>query len=383
MPGVQSRLHRGGSPRAGTPGMCLAVAAVAALTGCASKEDGLSGDRSGGLRLRGVSAVTEVAQLTGPDSMNRTDRFEVAGQDLGSMFDADGKTWFVFGDTFGRREAGLTGGGGTEWRSNTLAWTTDTDPRHGIAFDGYVVDNTNWATELISSKKLDGVEMTTIPTHGFAANNALYLAYMSVRRWGDPGRWDANYAGFAKSTDDGQTWTKLQAPRWQGDGNFVQVSVAEVEGDLYFWGVPAGRFGGVQLMRVPVADVEQQGAYRYFTGIGGDGQPRWSRDMDAAVDVVNGTVGELSVVWNDYLDSWLMSYTDGTAESAELRQGTTPWGPWQHPVTLVSQRDAPGLYAPYMHRRYTTNGGRTIFFTLSRWGPYNVFWYRADLSTAE
>jgi hypothetical protein len=343
----------------------------------------LTSGQSEGLRLRGVRSVTEVAQLTGPGSMNRTDRFEVAGQDLGSMFDADGKTWFVFGDTFGRREPGLTGGGGSEWRSNALAWTTDGDPRQGIAFDGYVVDNTNWASELVSSKKVDGVEMTTIPTYGFAANGALYLAYMSVRHWGDPGKWDANYAGLAKSTDKGQTWTKLEAPRWPGDGNFVQVSVAEVAGDLYFWGVPAGRFGGVQLMRVPVAAVEQQGAYRYFTGTGDDGEPRWSKEMAAAVTVVEGTVGELSVVWNDYLDSWLMSYTDGSAESAELRQGATPWGPWRDPVTLVSQADVPGLYAPYMHRRYTTNGGRTIFFTLSRWGPYNVFWYRADLSTAE
>jgi hypothetical protein len=39
----------------------------------------------------------------------------------------------------------------------------------------------------------------------------------------------------------------------------------------------------------------------------------------------------------------------------------------------------PGLYAPYMLPEYTSNDGRTIYFTLSKWGPYNVFWYRADL----
>ena len=39
----------------------------------------------------------------------------------------------------------------------------------------------------------------------------------------------------------------------------------------------------------------------------------------------------------------------------------------------------PDLYAPFMLPKYTANHGRTIYFTLSKWGPYNVFWSRADL----
>jgi Domain of unknown function (DUF4185) len=331
------------------------------------------------LVLSGVENVRRVAQVTGPDSPNHTGRFEIAGQDLGSMFQAYGKTWLVFGDTFGRRDPGQTGGGGTEWRSNTLAWTNDTDPADGLRLDGYLTDDVGWAKELIDSKKVDGVEMTTIPTYGFAADGAMYLAYMSVKHWGDPGEWETNYSGFAKSTDQGLTWTKLAAPRWPGTSNFVQVSTVQVGDEIYFWGVTHGRFGGVQLMKVYERDVERPAAYRYFAGTDASGRPQWSPELAAARTIVDDTVGELSVVWNPYLNRWLMSYTNGGAQSAVIREGVTPWGPWGDAVTLLSQSQEPGLYAPYMAPQYIADGGRTIYFTLSLWNPYNVYWYRADL----
>lgn len=333
--------------------------------------------------LAGVANVRQVSQLTDPGSANKTARYEVAGQDLGSMFQADGKTWFVFGDTFGQRDPDTTGGGGSEWRSNTLAYTTDANPADGIHLDGYVTDDLGWAKELISSKKVDGVEMTTIPTYGFAANGAMYLAYMSVRHWGDPGEWETNYAGFAKSTDHGKTWKKLAGPRWSGTSNFVQVSVAKVGDELYFWGVTHGRFGQVKLMKVAEKDVEKQSAYRYFTGTRADGAPQWSADISHARVVAHGTVGELSVVWNDYLQRWIMTYTDGGGAGALISDSAHPWGPWSGPKTLVSASAVPGLYAPFMLPQYTSDGGRTIYFTLSKWGPYNVYWYRADLKKRE
>jgi hypothetical protein len=105
--------------------------------------------------LAGVRDVVQVSQLTGPSSPNKTGRFEVAGQDIGSMFQADGKTWFVFGDTFSRLTPGMTGGGAGAgaWWSNTLAFTTDANPADGITLDGYVIDGTGWAKELLPAKQ--------------------------------------------------------------------------------------------------------------------------------------------------------------------------------------------------------------------------------------
>lgn len=364
---------------------------VAALTGVAAVVTACSTARpatSPRLRvadlpflLTGLGGVRQVAQLTGPTSINHTDAVEVAGQDLGSMFDAGGKTWFVFGDTFGQRDADQSGGGGTEWRSNALAFASDQDPSDGITFDSYITDDTGWAKELIPAKQVDGDEMTIIPTYGFAVGDAMYLAFMSVRHWGDPGEWETNYAGLAKSTDGGHTWTPLASPRWSGDGNFVQVSVTALDGDLWFWGVTHGRFGGVRLMKVAEHDVETASAYRYFSGVE-DAEPTWSTDESKAVTIVEGTVGELSVMWSDHLSRWLMTSTDGGASSAVIREGIAPWGPWSPPITVLDQSDLPGLYAPYLHPRYVADGGRTVYFTVSQWGPYNVYWYQADLVTA-
>lgn len=342
----------------------------------------MNGSAAAPFVLTGITGVTRVAQLTGPSSANRTDRFEVAGQDLGSMFEADGKTWFVFGDTFGRREEGFTGGGGEEWRSNTLAYSTDTDLADGVRLDGYVTDDQGWAKELLPSEKVDYSEMTVIPTYGFAANGAMYLAYMSVRHWGEPGEWENNDSGLAKSVDSGRTWTKLAAPKWAGDSNFVQVSVAEHDGDLYFWGVTHGRFAGVKLMKVAEKDVETQSAYRYFSGTGGDGEPVWSTDQKDAETIVDDTVGELSVVWNSHLSRWLMTYSNGGTGDTSLREGITPWGPWGEAMTLVAKSDVPGLYAPFLSPVAAATSTGTVYFTLSVWDPYNVYWYKADLVAA-
>ncbi|MBX3029616.1 MAG: DUF4185 domain-containing protein [Chloroflexi bacterium] len=329
--------------------------------------------------LAGLADIRQVCQLTGPDAHQDTSAVKIAGTDLGSMFEAGGRTWFVFGDTFGQRNAGMTGGGGSLWRSNALAYTTDTDPTDCITFDGWITDRVGWAAELLASGR---GEVTVIPTYGFEANGDMYLHYMSVRFWGDPGEWDTNLGGLAKSTDDGQTWQRLEDVTWPGTGTFQQVAVVKVDGELLFWGIPAGRLGGVSLMKVAEPDVEDLWAYRYLSGVTTDGEPEWSADPAAAILIIDRPTGELSVAWNEYLGRWLMTTMADNAD-AVMYEGVTPWGPWSEPHILYRQADLPGLYAPYMHPSYVADGGRTIYFGLSHWLPYNVFWHRVDLVRAQ
>lgn len=335
--------------------------------------------------LEGVSDVTEIAQLTGPDAMNDTASVSVAGTDLGSMVNVGDRTFFLFGDTFGERDPDSIGGQGGFWRSNVAAWTTDDDPADGITFDGWVSDEVGLAAALIEGDhdaNGAGGEVTKIPTYGFAIGETLYVSYMSVRHWGDPGAWDANHSALIVSRDGGESWDPVEGVQWPGDSNFIQVATAHVTEDgqdyVYLWSIPAGRFGGVQLMRVPAdeASVEDQSAYSYFAGADGE-TPQWSADMADAETIVDGTIGELSVMWSTYLDRWLMTYSD--AGNAYIREGVTPWGPWGDPIELVSAGEYPGLYSPYMNPRYVSDDGRTVYFTLSLWGPYNVFWFSADL----
>src|SRR5262245_43107341 len=94
-------------------------------------------------------------------------------------------------------------------------------------------------------------------------------------------------------------------------------------------------------MRVREQDVETQDAYRYFTGVS-SGEPQWSADIHAAKTIVAGTVGELSVVWNSYLDRWRMTYTDrGSAARRSARRrlpgadGATRWYSFRPPPYQV------------------------------------------------
>ena len=339
--------------------------------------------------LTGVSGMREIAQLTGPGAVNDTEAVGVAGTDLGSMLTVGERTYFFFGDTFGIRDPASYGGQGGMWRSNTMAWSTDDDPSDGITFGGWAEDAIGLAAALVEGDHGPGDgsgEVTKIPTHAFAIGDAMYLAYMSVSHWGDAGHWDAGYSSLAKSVDQGQSWTPLDGVRWPGDSNFIQFATAQVrEGDtdfVYIWAIPAGRFGGVQLMRVPATEeaVEDLSSYSYFAGTDGAGGPVWSPELADAVTVLEPTIGEMSVLYSDALERWLMSYSD--AGSAYIREGITPWGPWGEAIETVSGLDYAGLYGPYMNPRYVSDDGRTIFFTLSLWGPYNVFWFSVDLETA-
>lgn len=366
--------------------VAASVVLALALAGCAGGSGvSVDPDPDKPFVLGGVTGLTEIAQLTGPDAMNDTASVSVAGTDLGSMVNVGDRTLFLFGDTFGERDPESIGGQGGFWRSNVAAWSTDDDPSDGISFDGWVEDDIGLAAALIEGDhdaNGAGGEVTKIPTYGFTAGEAIYVSYMSVRFWGEPGAWDANRSALIVSRDDGASWQPVDGVEWPGDSNFVQVATARVneggEDWIYFWSIPSGRFGGVQLMRVRATEeaVEDQSAYSYYAGVDG-ATPRWSSDLEDAETIVDGTIGELSVMWSTYLERWIMTYSD--AGNAYIREGITPWGPWGEPMELVPGAEYPGLYSPYLNPRYVSDDGRTIYFTLSLWGPYNVFWFSADL----
>jgi hypothetical protein len=332
--------------------------------------------------------ITEVSQITGQDSVNKTEeRYDIAGTDLGSIFDMDGKLYYVFGDTFGADSVLPPGSGYTSnWRSNVVAYSTDMNPTDGIKFDGFLVDNNGDAKEIIPSKKIQSDNLTSIPTYGVAVNGKMYLYYMAVDSWGQPGYWNTSHSGVYGSNDEGTTWQLVESLKWSGESNFTQVAIVkpdqnkEVLGnDIYFYGVKAGRHSGVQLMKVSQDKIEDKNSYLYFSGIASGGMPEWSKDENEASDILETTAGELSVVWNQDLERWLMTYINGSTTNIDIVEAENPWGPWTEPKVMVTQSDYPGLYGSYMHPSFIKNEGKSFYFTMSRWGPYNTYLMKADL----
>ena len=152
----------------------------------------------GDVRLVGAADRVAVRQ-------NRTDkRWQVNGTDLGIMWEsAPGEVAVAFGDTVGKGFR-PPGGPGDDWRSNVLGFSTDRNLSDGMSLDSMVQDSRCHAAELLDSRKLDNIEITTIPTSGFAIGDRQYMSYMSIRTWNSmPGTWWTNYGGIAYSDDGG------------------------------------------------------------------------------------------------------------------------------------------------------------------------------------
>lgn len=325
--------------------------------------------------LDGVK-VEKVAQITGEDSENKTlSRFQVWGTDLGSMAVLNDKTYMFGGDTFASED-------GEDWRSNVLFVIEDDDPSDGLTITDAIARKGR-AKELISSMKNEGIETTVIPTNLFAANDKLYCIYMSVAEWGDDGEWECGYSGLAVSDDEGSSWDKLPGRTWPGESNFIQTANCEIGDTMYFWGIPSGRFGGVALMKVKTEQVEEFEAYSYFTGTDENGEPQWAQGkagIDQAEVFIDGPVGEISVLYDEYLGNFILTYLNEETASIVMQEGVTPWGPWSEPVTLAAASEYPSLYGAFMHPKYVEENGKTFYFAMSQFFPiYNIMWMKAEL----
>ncbi|MGH3920007.1 MAG: DUF4185 domain-containing protein [Pseudonocardiaceae bacterium] len=325
--------------------------------------------------------ASRVAVLTGAASINDTEaRYKIKGTDLGIMWtDERGQILAAFGDTFGAGWAGHDSDVGDpaaiDWRSNTLARSSDRNPADGMSFNDFVTDRPGHAKELLPSLKRDGVEISRLPTGGVNVGGRDYLAYMSVREFNTPGRWITNYSGIAYSDDGGQTWTdsphacRPNTPVF--DDNFQMVAYAQREGFVYAFGTPNGRFGDAHVARVPEQRLLDPSAYEYWNG------NAWQRGASAiAAPIVPGPVGEVSVRYDETLASWQMMTMDESRGAIVVRLAPQPTGPWGAPITVATSQEYPHLYGGFLHPDST---GSDIYFTMTQYDRYNVSMMNATL----
>ncbi len=325
-----------------------------------------------------VKNVHMVAVETGEYSINQTKtKFGVGGTDLGISFNLGDTTYIAFGDTF------LHEGMQQRWRSNVLAVTKDTDYTDGILFDSMItVPGRTIAKELIPSRKIDNLEMTTIPTGGIAIGETLYMSFMSVRHWGLPGEWDCNYGSIAKSVDYGQNWDVIKELQWPGDSHFCQMAPVIIDDYVYVMGITGGRRGPAKLMRVPIEKYEDFEAYEYLMGYASDGTPLYEKGEEAmygAYNLLPRAVGELSILYSEYLEEWLVTYIDGTGNIV-MRSSKKIDGPYSKPVIVVAQKDFPTLYGAFMNPKWVSEDGTKLGFFMSLFDPvYNVLLMECEL----
>ncbi|MGG6311915.1 DUF4185 domain-containing protein [Paenibacillus macerans] len=335
---------------------------------------------SGSAEAVSPSGATMISRVTGtaPEgetmpNPNRTDvNYQITGTDLGIVWDKGGGQYFVlFGDTNGH--------GPNDWRSNTLAISSDQNLEDGLAFDTMIQDMPGHAKEVLPSKKIDFDEITVIPTAGVTVGNRHYIHYMSVNHWGPAGVWYTNYSGIAYSDDNGTTWTKHPTARWTNNttnwnNKFQMAAFLKDGGYVYMYATPNGRFGDIYLARVPENGLLNINDYRYWDGNG------WSASQSAARAVAGGVAGELSVAYNRHFGRYIMTYLNEHRQAIVMRDAPTPSGPWSGEKILVPG-DFTGLgqYNAFIHP--LSNNGTTMYFIMSTWYPdYNTHLMKTTLT---
>jgi hypothetical protein len=348
-------------------------------------------DRAATSRICQVTG--EIDRSTGRPTINATEsRFRFWGTDLGASFEYDGKMVFLFGDTH------PAPGFERQRDRDILALSGDTDPEDCLTLDVLTDDDGGYRPLTIPGV---GGGPFSVPTGGFSANGAMYVVATTDGNPATP----MSRSVLARSTDHGRTF---QSAYDLSTDRFITVATAQHDGAVLLWGSGAYRRSTVSFAMIPEGRADDRSAIRYFAGLDGSGEPRWSENEQDSVPLIDQQcVGELSVAWNPDLAKWVMLYNCGQTQSRILlRTAERPWGPYSPPQVLfdaaadngfcrfmnaagceaLADSHAPQVagdpYAPYQIARFAkgVKGEYSdIYFLMSTWNPYNVVLMKARL----
>ncbi len=349
----------------------------------ASKDFFLEVDNRWGFFIRNI---TRIARVTGtpmlgealPSPNNTPLTWNVGGTDLGIVWEMQpGNYGIFFGDTFGRNfkpNAANPGPNGGSWRSNVLAFSTDGNLEDGLLFSSMATDVRGDAREIVyGGKDTSGNgNFTSIPTAAIRANGIDYVHYFNIKTWTG---WVTNYSGMYKSVDDGQTWTKCENVSFSSNSNFGQAGYFKKDGYVYMIGTETGRESNARLARFLESDIENQADYEFWNG----STNQWVKsDESKATNIIDGRIGELSFIYNDKHQKWIIAYFNSSSYNITMRLAEDITGPWSEPYVLATGSEYPQLYGSYFHP--LSAHGDNLYFLMSMWLPYNVFLMKVELA---
>lgn len=360
---------------------------------------------------RYVDYVNDLGYATGKDAYKDTLRYGVFGTDLGIPFysESEKRLYFCYGDTY-------SGDGfAYPWNNNALLYTDNLNLSKGINYSGIVsgistfnnygtkclqitpdaYDNKNYPDKVtekyhpLTEVGEDGSiqkTSTCIPTGAIEVNNAYYMFYMEITSFGfgGTGQWCVHSNRVMKSTDNGKTWIQFSNLKWNYDNapNFGQIFPLEVDDYIYLYGLKGGRQSSLKVARVQKANFEDMKEYEYFVGIkndiplfikGDEGLLTIKTDKNDESSVIYGPCGEMSVIYNEYLNKYVATYQMGT--SIVMRISDTPYGPFGIADTVLNNGEfnLNDIYGAFSNGKMTMAKGKKMYFMVSVWFPvYNV-----------
>ena len=145
------------------------------------------------------------------------------------------------------------------------------------------------------------------------------------------------------------------------------------------------------LARVPADRLREQAAYEFFAGLGDDGAPRWTKDINArrAVFEHPGRCYRSGITYNAGLKRylWCQILPESTDTRGPRYQGgfgiydaSEPWGPWTT-VYFTNEWDVGPGETSSLPTKWMSEDGRTAHLVFSGDDYFSV--RRARLITAE
>lgn len=306
---------------------------------------------------------------------------EHAGRDAGFSGMLQGRSVWVFGDTFLSRPAN----DGLQWRSTSWSCTRDTSSEDGVGPFLHALDDEGLAIQLLPHTRDEaafdiahvcgdkkrgtqacGARQAPWP-HSMVVDNdgQTGAIYYSTMQTGPESQWDfRRISGSIAIWNDSELPAQRVEPPLFSEEEPDWGSAAVLDGeDIYVY---ACEFNGQTkpclLARVPFDSATNKQHHRYWADNG-----EWSKDWRDAIPIFEG--GSIfSVHYNAFLEKFLAFCMPGLANETTFRTAHLPQGPWSDPYEVG--RGLPASenwnYALVAHPEFSRENGQVEILSYTR-----------------
>jgi hypothetical protein len=344
------------------------------------------------LLLAGLASIAVFAQ-TGPPPIPPvqsvtpmgivTQNPLVQGRDGTYSAELEGKSVWLFDDTTLTKD----NASGTNFFSNSMAWTANLNASNGIDLTGNYVDSLGDPTQFLpflpweaaynaahSSNSCTAtpcganIALWSAPLVPDPARNRALIFFNEIWRSPTISGWVSLGEGIAiwqngtitrPVVNPGTTYPTLM---WTGTQvGFVSGWVVSGE-TLYMYGNLGGfLIEDTQIASVPLASVTTPGAWTYYAG-----NNAWSPNASDAVTVFNGGAAGSSVFYDAYLGMYVAIYSGVFNNNLYYNVAYQPWGPWSAATQFYTGLPAyenNADYAALAHPEFAQGNGQTQYVT--------------------